>query len=107
MPFEETACSWVQLVVTRCLTNLPETVVIPSVLIDRGRPIGMHLSAPYQGNRFANGEMCLERDRPMVVTIDLGQALALVASIFGVVAGVLAIARFLKRWWHKPPEPGE
>jgi len=51
--------------------------------------------------------MRLERSLPVVVTIDLGQALALLASIFGVVAGVLAIAQFLKRWWHKQPEPGE
>jgi hypothetical protein len=43
----------------------------------------------------------------MIVTIDLGQALAVIASVFGVVAGVIAIARFLKRWWHKPPQPGE
>jgi hypothetical protein len=43
----------------------------------------------------------------MIVTIDLGQALSLIASVFGVVAGVIAIARFIKWWWQKPIEPDE
>jgi hypothetical protein len=43
----------------------------------------------------------------MTVTLDLGQALSVIASIFGVVAGLIAIARFIKWWWHKPPEPVE
>ncbi|WP_268929295.1 MULTISPECIES: hypothetical protein [Mesorhizobium] len=43
----------------------------------------------------------------MIITLDLGQVLTLTASVFGVVAGLIAIARFLKWWWHKPQEPGE
>ncbi|WP_287235790.1 hypothetical protein [Mesorhizobium sp.] len=43
----------------------------------------------------------------MILTLDLGQGLTLLASLFGVVAGLIAIARFIKWWWHKPPEPGE
>ncbi|MEQ1952252.1 hypothetical protein [Mesorhizobium sp. CN2-181] len=43
----------------------------------------------------------------MIVTLDLGQALSLIASVFGVVAGLIAIARFLKWWWHKPIDPAE
>ena len=44
---------------------------------------------------------------PMIVTLDLGQILTLGASICGVVTGVVAIARFLKWWWHKPLDPAE
>ncbi|WP_280944884.1 hypothetical protein [Mesorhizobium loti] len=43
----------------------------------------------------------------MIITLDLGQVLTLTASAFGVVAGVIAFARFIKWWWHKPPAPGE
>jgi uncharacterized membrane protein len=43
----------------------------------------------------------------MIVTLDLGQIFTLTASVFGVVAGLIAIARFLKWWWHKPLDPAE
>lgn len=73
--------------------------------VDIASRVRVYVVVPFR--TFLNGEICLERNAPMIITLDLGQVLTLTASAFGVVAGVIAFARFIKWWWHKPPAPGE